>query len=1161
MKLTQAVLLSCLAAGAMILAAVAAWAVQVERSDAEIAVDNGIFAAVFDVSESCGNLVSLQPETGGDSLVARLGASLYFTEGERWVAESRLKPTGVALAETADGVTLTFDCAEFGGFHLRKAVTVRDGSPMLQVAYQLQAPAETTPHLIVPAGLSCAAGVDRLVTASGELPASDIEVNSLALEIKADWYAFTSSAAGRGVALVPVTWPQMYKINYIGRSEDDRLSLAMRLHPMRVFEPGDEVRFAYNLVVFEGEAAAAAQAAAQAGPGPIDYLPPVAAVASADPAELSAGLRVSNCPRTDEQPQLDGMLDEACWQQAGIMDRFLLISGKAFAEAATVSHLLHDDTGLYVGVRCEEPLMDQVRTDALPGGGRVWTDDCVELFIDPRGRSRPPGDGAAYAHLIVNAAGVRQDDLPGERAVTPQWRAVAHRGEDFWSVEIAIPFSDLEVSVPEPGQAWRINVCRSRLPRREATCWSPTFHGFHAPERFGVLVFGEPPLRIAHLDTGFAEQAEQRTLRLAVGNPGQTAAELRGEVRLARQGEAPEVTPVAADLPPGASQSVEVPYTLPGPGNYEMRVALGSAPRVTDVLSAIFFGTVHSLGLNSAIFPAEKDGNRLMVAKGTVQHLFFVPCNHSENPYDEFSFVLIVPEGIEVIQATGDMHEMYYKPTLASREPIERDGRRMVRWVWEAERGLPRRDIAKARFYNSWIAGLVPADDLAEGAYPFYFHLQSGDEVEPEHAGELVIMPEPRGAPLEHVTLGMSCWTICPTEEFWTRLLDTYQLVGINMVDAWISARDAKWSDEIHARGMASWRMLWWFWWNEEYLEAHPDHAAVTFDGEADERMICPEIMSSPDTDAIAGLMASITEHVREGRYVGTWWDLEGPGSFRVCFCPRCLAAFREFADIPADEELTPLKIQTAYADRWLDFACEQSARVSARMKSYAAEHGVDWKLAVYCAVQNEHTRRAYRVDWTSLVPVIDVATPSFYSVGAGDLATTFTEGTMRFVELVRGIKDIPVWNTLSVGHDRGSHYIADGRITRMQIIKSVAYGADGTAQWWWGPTDGRHYHAYADASRTLAPIEDFFAEGGIAPELLSGEVAPGTTRVAWQNGDELLVMLFNDTSGGAIEAAATVPEGYTIARQDAEGGINLAGATLRAEVEPLNCRWVVLSR
>jgi hypothetical protein len=278
-----------------------------------------------------------------------------------------------------------------------------------------------------------------------------------------------------------------------------------------------------------------------------------------------------------------------------------------------------------------------------------------------------------------------------------------------------------------------------------------------------------------------------------------------------------------------------------------------------------------------------------------------------------------------------------------------------------------------------------------------------------------------------------------------------------------------------------------------------------------------------------------------------------------VCFCPRCLAAFRKFANVPEEEELEPLKIQAKYGEKWVDFACGQSARVAARMKSYAKAAGVDWKLAVYCAVQSENTRRDYRVDWNTLTPQIDVATPSFYSFSPSDLTDRFTRGMTEFVRLIKGLKDLPVWATLSTGYERGDFYVRDGRLTKMQIVKSVAFGTQGTCQWWWGPVDGRHYHAYAEASTLISELEEFFTKGKMMPDFLSGDQAPGTTRVAWQFGGQVVVLLFNDGVADPATAAAQVPAGYQILKDDGRGEMRLTGASLSAAVEPLDCRWAIL--
>lgn len=563
----------------------------------------------------------------------------------------------------------------------------------------------------------------------------------------------------------------------------------------------------------------------------------------------------------------------------------------------------------------------------------------------------------------------------------------------------------------------------------------------------------------------------------------------------------------------------------------------------------------------SSIYPAEDDGNRLYVAHGTVQHFFFIPANHSDRTFDEFSFVLILPEGIDVIQASGDAIPTYHRPSLKTKEPLRHDGLPMVKWVWKSDRKLTPRQMSTARFFNGWCAAFAPRPTLSLGHHKFYYYIQAGNEREQEHAGELIVIPKPRGRQPKHIVIGMSGWTLSPSIEFWRPLIATYKKCGINLVDCHMLAKGEKWLKPVRDAGMRRWRMLWWFWWNDEYLTAHPDAAAVTFEGKRDEKRVCPDILASEDTDAIAGLMEGIVQQVRAGAIEGTWWDLEGPDVWDVCFCPRCLDAFRRFADIAPDVELAPEKIRADYRSRWAEFACRQSARIAARMKSYAKAAGVDWKLAVYCAIQHQHTREHYRVDWKLLAPHLDAATPSFYSLGPKDLPERFTTGVTWIVNLIKEAKDIPVWAAISTGFGRNTHFITDGRLTKMQIIKSVAFGADGAVQWWWGPTDGRHYAAYAEASSLISELEEFFTEGEMDPQFLSGKPTSGTTRVAWRLGDQVLVMLFNDTDARRIWARTQVPGGYHVARDDGRGRLHLKGMNLRASIQPLDCRWIILER
>lgn len=1128
--------------------------VTVRQTDNEITLANAHCAVTLDVSRGAGAITALRIAGQEQVLLSRAALTLYFRENDHWVDETWIRATDIQVRDVPGGKAVQTQVADFGGFALRKAVTLRDAGPVVQVSRQLVALREVRPLLIVPISAGFPVEMDRLATPGGEVAVGDLNVSDFALELPAPWHAFRSAAQGAGVVIAPARLPDMHRVEWVGRKPDDRLTLAVRLHPMRTFAPGDEVSFAYNLMPFTAEPAQAAQVALEAGAGPLEPLArPAVAAAQDDAQELARGLRVVHAPRFARPPDIDGRLDDPAWQEAGVLAHFVSLDARAFPDAQTTAWVGHDDEHLYVAVRCVEPLMDQVRTDARPGSGQVWTDDCVELFINP------DPTGPEYAQFIINAAGVLQDNLPGERAVAYGRQAAAARGEGEWTVEVVIPFADLDAEPPAAGDIWRFNVCRSRVARRENSAWSPTLRSsdYHVPERFGILAFGGPEVRATRIVTGLEGTEQERALEVSLANVGAETRAVTGEFSVRRNGTETGRGALKGAAPAGGAATLDAPYETPRPGTY--RLALSLEDDAGPILRGALAAPVRGPGLNSALYPAEEDDNRLHVAKGTAQHFFFVPANHSERTYDTFRFVLTVPEGIEVMQASGDRVPYYFRPTLHAREAVERDGRRMVRWVWESDRTLGPRELGKVRFYSTWCGALIPDDGLAHGVHPFFFHLEAEDEQEPEHVGELIILPEPQGVQPREIVVGMCAWTLSPTPEFWGALVETYRKCGINLLDSSLLRAGEEWAAPAREAGMRPWQLVWWFWWNDAYLEAHPDHAAVRSDGTPDEKIICPEVMASEETDAIAGLMQPLVEATQAGLLEGIWWDLEGPAAFDVCFCERCLAALREFAGIPAEENLTPLGIRARHGEAWVEFACRQSARIAARMQSYSHAAGGGPKIAVYSGTQSEHTRRAYRVDWRTLTPEIDVATPSFYSFSAAALSTTFTTGIRDFIALVRDVSDAPVWATLSTGYERGSHFANDGRLTRMQIIKSVAYGADGTHQWWWGPVDGRHYHAYAEATALIAELEEFFTQGVEAPDFLSGEEPGGTTRLARRLDNRVLVMLFNDNPTQATTVTARTPEGVRLARSDGEPEMTFAGGVLTARVAPLSCRWAVL--
>jgi hypothetical protein len=110
-------------------------------------------------------------------------------------------------------------------------------------------------------------------------------------------------------------------------------------------------------------------------------------------------------------------------------------------------------------------------------GGEVWRDDSVEVCID---RTR---DHQHYDQFVVNTL--------GRRAPAEGWRAAVRLKPPGWTVELAIPHTG---TVPQPGEIWGINLCRTRPARPQAegevSTWATTGdEAGHSPEKFGHLLF------------------------------------------------------------------------------------------------------------------------------------------------------------------------------------------------------------------------------------------------------------------------------------------------------------------------------------------------------------------------------------------------------------------------------------------------------------------------------------------------------------------------------------------------------------------------------------------------------------------------------------------------------------------------------------------------
>jgi len=101
----------------------------------------------------------------------------------------------------------------------------------------------------------------------------------------------------------------------------------------------------------------------------------------------------------DAAVTVDGVLDEATWQNAAVTEPFMYTGSHKDAPIQTRVRVAYDDIALYVAVEADEPAMDAIRApERERDDGEIWRDDSVELFLTPA------LGGTEYSHLIYNAS-------------------------------------------------------------------------------------------------------------------------------------------------------------------------------------------------------------------------------------------------------------------------------------------------------------------------------------------------------------------------------------------------------------------------------------------------------------------------------------------------------------------------------------------------------------------------------------------------------------------------------------------------------------------------------------------------------------------------------------------------------------------------------------
>jgi hypothetical protein len=211
------------------------------------------------------------------------------------------------------------------------------------------------------------------------------------------------------------------------------------------------------------------------------------------------------CRRADPEapPRIDGILNDVAWQHAVWYDSFTQ-SVPDFGEPATESTsvaFLHDDSSIYVAVRCNDQEPQLIRANKLRHRDNPRRDDHVQIIFDTyRDQTR----GVVF---VVNSLGAKEEGLVmGYHHYNWSWKDVWQAKTmvtaEGWQAELRIPLRLLRYSSAEE-QEWGANVSRTIRRKHEDVYLMPP----------------EPPFDISSLNyavtlTGLRLDGRQRNLQV-----------------------------------------------------------------------------------------------------------------------------------------------------------------------------------------------------------------------------------------------------------------------------------------------------------------------------------------------------------------------------------------------------------------------------------------------------------------------------------------------------------------------------------------------------------------------------------------------------------------------------------------------------------------------
>ena len=175
--------------------------------------------------------------------------------------------------------------------------------------------------------------------------------------------------------------------------------------------------------------------------------------------------------KTDQPPTIDGVLHDACWQNAPQAIGFTDQRTEKPAKNQSIGRVVYTDETIYVGLHLYDSMPDKIVARQVKDQTRISGEDWVSFSLDPF-HTHQFSDRNFF---IVNPLGTKYAHLATGRAEKSEWiglwNTAAQIVKDGWVVEMEIPWQMLDYPNTTDPVQMGINLDRFQQRTGERSWW------------------------------------------------------------------------------------------------------------------------------------------------------------------------------------------------------------------------------------------------------------------------------------------------------------------------------------------------------------------------------------------------------------------------------------------------------------------------------------------------------------------------------------------------------------------------------------------------------------------------------------------------------------------------------------------------------------------